>query len=61
MSVRVASIRGWEIHQREDGSFGVYNGQGLIAGPFRTQQAAINAANLLPVPRPIPEFTAAAR
>ncbi|MGV3491662.1 MAG: hypothetical protein ACO1OG_10110 [Devosia sp.] len=48
MSVRIAAVNGWEIHLREDRGFGVYDGHGLIAGPFATQQAAQNAARLLP-------------
>jgi hypothetical protein len=48
MSLPIASVQGWEIHRRDDGGFGVYDGHGLIAGPFGTRQAAVNAANLLP-------------
>lgn len=48
MSIRIASVHGWEIHLREDGGFGVYDSHGLIAGPFGTRQAAYNAALLLP-------------
>jgi len=51
MSLRIASVQGWEIHRRDDGSYGVYHANGLIAGPFGTQQAAFNAARLLPLPR----------
>ena len=48
MSFRIASVHGWEIHRREDGGFGVYDSHGLIAGPFGTREAAVNAAMLLP-------------
>ena len=39
---------GWEIHYRDDGGYGVYDEHGLIAGPFGTKQAALQAALLLP-------------
>lgn len=51
MSVQIASVHGWEIHYREDGGFGVYDSHGLVAGPFGTREAAINAARLLPAHR----------
>lgn len=60
MSVQIASVHGWEIHRREDRGFGVYDSHGLIAGPFGTREAAINAALLLPRHRPSPSLLAQA-
>jgi hypothetical protein len=41
-------VDGWEIHLRGDHGYGVYDEHGLIAGPFGTEAAAIQAAMLLP-------------
>lgn len=56
MSVQIASVHGWEIHRREDRGFGVYDSHGLIAGPFGTREAAVNAALLLPRHRTSPNL-----
>ena len=41
-------IDGWEIRLRADGSFGVYDVHGMIAGPFGSKTEAMAAAPLLP-------------
>jgi hypothetical protein len=48
---RIAWIDGWEVRERPDGSFGVYDDHGMIAGPFGNKYAAIAAAAQLPKPR----------
>jgi len=40
-------IDGWEIRPRPDGSFGVYDAHGIVAGPFGSKAEAIAAALLL--------------
>jgi len=40
-------IDGWEIRLRPDGSFGVYDVHGMIAGPFGSKTEAMAAALLL--------------
>jgi len=51
MEKEVAWVDGWEVRQRPDGSYGVYDSQGLVEGPFGTQQAALEAALNLPHPK----------
>ena len=41
-------VDGWEIRIRDDNGFGVYDDHGLVAGPFGTEEAAIQAALALP-------------
>jgi hypothetical protein len=41
-------VDGWEIRIRDDHGFGVYDEHGLVAGPFGTEEAAIQAALALP-------------
>jgi hypothetical protein len=41
-------VDGWEIRRRDDGSFGVYDFHGMLAGPFGTKEAAMAAALRLP-------------
>ncbi|WP_055045603.1 hypothetical protein [Devosia sp. A16] len=41
-------IDGWQIRLRDDRGYGVYDDHGLVAGPFGTEEAAIQAALLLP-------------
>jgi len=41
-------IDGWQVTERGDGGFGVYDEHGLIDGPFGTREGAIKAALLLP-------------
>lgn len=48
MSKIVDWVDGWEIRLREDGGYGVYDDHGLVAGPFGTEEAAIEAALVLP-------------
>ena len=50
MNEKVAWVNGWEVRPRPDGSFGVYDDHGLMAGPFGTVQDAIEAASQLPHP-----------
>lgn len=48
MSKLVDWVDGWEIRLRDDHGYGVYDSHGLVAGPFGTEKAAIQAALLLP-------------
>ena len=48
MSKIVDWVDGWEIRLREDRGYGVYDDHGLVAGPFGTEEAAIQAALVLP-------------
>jgi hypothetical protein len=48
MSNIVDWVDGWEIRLRDDRGYGVYDDHGLVAGPFGTEEAAIQAALLLP-------------
>lgn len=48
MSKVVDWVDGWEVRSREDHGYGVYDDHGLVAGPFGTEAAAIQAALLLP-------------
>lgn len=48
MSHKVDWIDGWEIHGRPDGGYGVYDSHGLVAGPYGTKAAAMEAALQLP-------------
>jgi hypothetical protein len=48
MSKIVDWVDGWEIRLRDDRGYGVYDEHGLVAGPFGTEAAAIEAALLLP-------------
>jgi hypothetical protein len=48
MSKIVDWVDGWEIRLRDDQGYGVYDEHGLVAGPFGTEEAAIQAALLLP-------------
>lgn len=48
MSSSNHAVNGWEIRRRDDGSFGVYDLHGLVAGPFGRRESAVNAALLLP-------------
>jgi hypothetical protein len=41
-------VDGWEIRDRPDGAFGVYDAHGLLAGPFGTKEEAMKAALSLP-------------
>lgn len=41
-------VDGWEIRIRDDHGYGVYDEHGLVAGPFGTEEAAIEAALTLP-------------
>jgi hypothetical protein len=41
-------VDNWEIRYRPDGSFGVYDVHGLLAGPFGTKEEAMRAALGLP-------------
>jgi len=52
MSKIVDWVDGWEIRLRDDRGYGVYDDHGLVAGPFGTEEAAIQAALLLPKKRP---------
>jgi len=52
MSKIVDWVDGWEIRLRDDRGYGVYDEHGLVAGPFGTEEAAIQAALLLPKKRP---------
>jgi hypothetical protein len=45
---RTDLIDGWQVIDRDDGGYGVYDEHGLIAGPFGTREGAIKAALLLP-------------
>jgi len=51
MDKEVAWVDGWEIRQRCDGSFGVYDDHGLLDGPFGTKNEAMAAALRLPHPK----------
>lgn len=51
MSKLVDWVDGWEIQLRDDHGYGVYDEHGLIAGPFGTERAAIEAALRLPKPK----------
>ncbi len=51
MDKEVAWVDGWEIRQRGDGSYGVYDDHGLIEGPFGTKDEAMSAALRLPHPK----------
>lgn len=48
MSSLFGIVDGWEVHEREDGGFGVYDDHGMVIGPFGTKQAALGAALSLP-------------
>jgi hypothetical protein len=41
-------IDGWEVIRGADGTYGVYNQQDLVAGPFDTKEKALRAALGLP-------------
>ncbi|MDB5538847.1 MAG: hypothetical protein JWQ89_574 [Devosia sp.] len=41
-------VDGWEVRDRPDGSYGVYDSHGLLAGPFGRQVEAMAAALQLP-------------
>ena len=43
-------VDGWEIRQRADGGFGVYDAHGLVDGPYGRKVDAIRAALRLPKP-----------
>ena len=61
MEKTVVRINGWEVRQREDGSYGVYDEHGFMDGPFGWMADAIAAANKLPtiaVKPPAPSLTA---
>jgi hypothetical protein len=51
MDKEVAWIDGWDVLQRPDGSYAVYDSHGMIEGPFGTQKQAMAAALRLPVKR----------
>lgn len=40
-------VDGWEVHYRADGGYAVYDEHGMVAGPFGTRSAAVQAALLL--------------
>jgi len=46
-------VDGWEIRIRDDHGYGVYDDHGLVAGPFGTEEAAIQAALILPKHRTV--------
>ncbi|MGN6489857.1 MAG: hypothetical protein ACTHLT_18820 [Devosia sp.] len=46
-------VNGWEIRDREDGSFGVYDVHGLVSGPHCSKTEAIGAALKLPRSMPL--------
>lgn len=48
MEKTVVRINGWEVRQREDGSYGVYDDHGLMDGPFGWMEDSIIAAKSLP-------------
>jgi hypothetical protein len=50
MSETSGIVDGWEIRRRDDGTFGVYDFHGLLAGPFGTKEAAMAAALRLAKP-----------
>ncbi len=41
-------VDGWEVRERADGGFGVYDSHGLVAGPFGMRNEALEAALKLP-------------
>ena len=51
MDKEIARIDGWEVLQRPDGSYGVYDCHGMLDGPYGTPQEAMAAALRLPVDR----------
>ena len=61
MSKIVDWVDGWEIRLRDEQDYGVFDEHGLVAGPFGTEEAAIEAALMLPkreqwdAARPAPE------
>ena len=50
MDRNVGSVDGWEIRQRPDCSYGVYDAHGMLDGPFGTAEQAMAAALKLPHP-----------
>jgi hypothetical protein len=48
MEKTVVRINGWEVRQREDGSYGVYDEHGFMNGPFGWMEDAVVAAKSLP-------------
>lgn len=48
MEKTVVRINGWEVRQRVDDSFGVYDEHGFMDGPFGWMDDAIAAAKKLP-------------
>lgn len=50
MEKDTAWVDGWHVRQRADGSYGVYDGHGLLAGPYGDEQSALAAALALPHP-----------
>ncbi len=43
-------VNGWLIRERPDGGFEVFDGHGVVEGPFNTNEAAFAAAIRLPRP-----------
>jgi hypothetical protein len=50
MEKETAWVDGWHVRQRPDGSYGVYDSHGLLAGPFGDERSALQAALGLPHP-----------
>ena len=48
MEKTVARINGWEVRQRVDGSYAVYDEHGFMDGPFGHADEAVAAAKRLP-------------
>jgi hypothetical protein len=48
MLEQVLLVNGWEIRSRDDHGYRVYDSHGLVAGPYGTEEEAMDAAILLP-------------
>lgn len=48
MNREIDWIDGWEVRQGADGTYGVYDQHGMVAGPFEEREKGIKAAMALP-------------
>lgn len=44
----ISKVAGWDVIERQDGKFGVYDADGMKQGPFDTQAEAERAAAATP-------------
>lgn len=56
MSEVFGVINGWQIRDRRDGSYGVYDDHGMVSGPHGSKTEAIGAALQLPKSLPLSVF-----